>query len=168
MTLASDKDDLFALGHAAIGLTTGAIALAILAVLLSSQSQTAQVINTAFAFLSWLIAQVVKPITGGAHVALSDKPIAAGGYGMIGGNGQALSGAAVPSTGAAGSGGTSGTGGADTGGWDFPGLTPGGIGGTGGTSGTGLSQTYFPGSTYGTIDGGKSYGFMTQQQAGLQ
>lgn len=169
--LASDKDDLFAIGHAAIGLVTGAIALAIVAVLLSSGSQTTQVINTAFAFLSWLVSQVVKPLGAGPHVALSNVSLPAGGYGMIGGNGQALSGAATPATGTPSTtGGTSATAGVDTGGWDFSGLAPGGIGGTGGTSGTGtsgLSQTYFPGSTYGSADAGKTFGYALPAYFGI-
>lgn len=67
-----DIDDLKAIGHGVLSLVNLAIILAIIAVVLAARSQSANIIATFFALLSWLVGQVINPITGGQSVALSN------------------------------------------------------------------------------------------------
>jgi hypothetical protein len=83
--LANDLDQLKAVGHGALTIVNGAILLAIVAVLLATQSQTASMIATFLQFVTWLVAQVVSPVTGGTSVQLTNQLAPAGGYGVTGG-----------------------------------------------------------------------------------
>jgi hypothetical protein len=73
-------DALWAIGGSAVALLNAAMILAIVAVLLSAQSQTAAVIKSALDFMAWLVEQVIKPIQPGASVALTPGLALAGGY----------------------------------------------------------------------------------------
>lgn len=59
--LAREMDEIRALGSGAIGLVNAALLLAIVAVVLAGP-QTASVIRSAFALLTWLVGQVVTPL----------------------------------------------------------------------------------------------------------
>jgi hypothetical protein len=73
-------DALWAIGGSAVALLNAAMILAIVAVLLSAQSQTATVLKSALDFMAWLVEQVIRPIQPGASVALTPGLALAGGY----------------------------------------------------------------------------------------
>lgn len=79
-TLSDDLESLRGVGHGVLALVNTAVLLAIVAVILAPGSSTAQVIKDAFALLSWLVAQVIKPVTGGFNVQPSTQYAPAGGY----------------------------------------------------------------------------------------
>lgn len=66
-------DQLHAVGQGALSLFNAAILLTIVAVVLSNRSGAANIISQAFALLSWLVEQVVRPVTPGHDVALTNK-----------------------------------------------------------------------------------------------
>lgn len=94
-SLSSDLDSVYAVGHAAIALVNTAILLAIVAVILSKRAQTAAVLQSALAVLTWLVAQVVTPVTGGTNVTLGATLAPAGAYPTTASTGTA----ATPSSG---------------------------------------------------------------------
>lgn len=85
----SDRDQLHAVGHAILALVQAAILLAILAVILAPGSQAANAIQAFFALLAWLVGQVLRPLTPGNRVQLSDQSLPAGSYPWIGSGGAA-------------------------------------------------------------------------------
>lgn len=75
-----------------LGLFNAAILVAIVAVILSSGSKSADIIKSFFAFLAWLVSQVIKPVpTGGTAVALGTT-LAPAGAGDAGTTDAALAG----------------------------------------------------------------------------
>jgi hypothetical protein len=74
-------DTLRDIGHAVLALVNAAILLAILAVILAPNSQSAAIIQQAFSLLAWLVGQVINPITGGSRITLSSTLAPAGAYG---------------------------------------------------------------------------------------
>jgi hypothetical protein len=79
-SLEHDMDEIRAVGHGAMALVNAGLLLAIVAVILSGRSSTADVIRAIFTFLAWLVGQVVKPISGGRTVTLSGSSGPAGSY----------------------------------------------------------------------------------------
>ena len=73
-----------AIGHGVISLVNGAILIAIVAVLLSNNANTAGMIQAFFQFLAWLVATVVTPLNAGTNVTLGSTLQPAGGYGVTG------------------------------------------------------------------------------------
>ena len=132
-SLDNEIDHIKAIGGGAISLVNTAIVLAIVAVVLSNGSQAPAVITAFFGWLSWLIGQVISPITGGASVTLSSTPLPAGSYGMSATSATSVGSGSVTST--------------------TPGATPTPIGAGAGTAGglpsgalpPGWSSTYAPG-----------------------
>lgn len=95
--LQDDLDHLHALGHGAVSLVNAAILLAVVAVVLSTGSQTPVIIERFFQLVTWLVKQVVMPIGAGYNVPLTQQLQPA-----FAGNSD--------TTGTAGSGGTGGSG----------------------------------------------------------
>lgn len=114
----AEFDDLKAIGHGAVTLFYAAIVIAILAVVLSTNSQTTTVLQQFFSFVGWLVSSVVAPVSGGQNVALSSTlqstaALSGGsGSGLLGQLGQ-LAGGSSGSSGLGGLG--SGSGGVDSG-----------------------------------------------------
>ena len=77
-TLGHEIDDLRTLGHSALAFMNVAIVLTIIAVILSTKSGTPQVITQAFSFLTWLVKQILTPVSGGTSVQLSATPAGVG------------------------------------------------------------------------------------------
>ena len=75
--LGREMDDVRALGHGAVGLINGAILLAIVAVILAGP-QTADMIKSFFTLVTWLVGQVISPVTGGTQIQWSTQPGSAG------------------------------------------------------------------------------------------
>lgn len=121
MNLETDIADFKAVGHGLVSLFNVAIILAIVAVVLSARSGTPAIISTFFGFVSWLVGQVVQPVSGGSNVTLGNTLQPAGGYGTSGASGGS-------GAGQSGSGGSGGF--IDSGSFDFGGL--GSYGDTGG------------------------------------
>jgi hypothetical protein len=86
-TLTGDLDQLQALGHGAMALVNAAIILAIVAVILSTGSNAAGIIQSALAFVTWLVGQATQPATGGRSVLLTDALAPASGYQTVTGDG---------------------------------------------------------------------------------
>lgn len=76
--MANDLDQVKAVGHATLALVNAAILVAILAVILAPSAQSGAIIQAFFSTLSWLVGQVVRPITGGSLVTLSSTLAPAG------------------------------------------------------------------------------------------
>lgn len=149
-TLDRDIDSLKAVGHGALSLVNAAIVLAIVAVILSTQAQTAQAITAIFSFLSWLVGAVITPLQQVSPIVLTNQWQPAASVGSGGGAGSIAGGLA------------GGLGGiiAPPGG-NAP-LTGGGVGGNPVSGAPVLSSSYAPGLTYGAItnpDGTVSYGY---------
>lgn len=119
-----------AIGSGAVSLVNTAIILTIVAVILSQGSQAPAVITAFFGWISWLIGQVIAPITGGAAVNLTSTPLPAGSSGM---SQTSATGSNAGSTAPA----------ASTTGTSSPGLGTGTSGGA--TLPPGWSSTYAPG-----------------------
>jgi hypothetical protein len=100
-SLAHDKDQLRAIGHGALALINVGIVLAIIATILSNRSATPQIITSAFGFVSWLVAQVTTPVSGGYVVPLTATLAPAFG-GSSGGSSSGTGGAAGGASGAGG------------------------------------------------------------------
>lgn len=143
-TLDRDIDSLKAVGHGALSLVNAAIVLAIVAVILSTQAQTAQAITAIFSFLSWLVGAVITPLQQVSPIVLTNQwqpaaSVGSGGGGLAGGLGGII---APP-------------------GGNAP-LTGGGVGGNPVSGAPVLSSSYAPGLTYGAVtnpDGTVSYGY---------
>lgn len=73
-----DLDDLHAIGHGLSALFTGAIGVAIVAVILSANSASPNIISTFFGFVTWLVGQVIQPVSAGVNVVLNGRPGPAG------------------------------------------------------------------------------------------
>jgi hypothetical protein len=80
--LQHDADQIQAIGHGLLALFNAAIVLAIVAVILSTNSQMPQILRSFFQFVTWLVAQVIRPVTGGSNVALSPNLLPAFGAGQ--------------------------------------------------------------------------------------
>jgi hypothetical protein len=69
-TLSDDIDQLRAVGRGALTLLNASILLTIAAVILSTNSGAPAIIANAFSFVTWLVSQVVTPVSGGYNVPL--------------------------------------------------------------------------------------------------
>lgn len=74
-TLDKEIDNAKAIGHGLISVFTVAILLAIVAVVLANGSATASLITQFFKLLSWLVAIIVNPVSGGSQTDVDNTSL---------------------------------------------------------------------------------------------
>lgn len=83
-TLDDDLSQLKAVGAGAVSLFNATILLAIVAVLLSTRAGTAGILAQFLGLITWLVSQVVTPVTGGTNIPLTTTLQPAFGWGGTG------------------------------------------------------------------------------------